>query len=165
MANAERVLFVHAHPDDETIETGGTIATLVDRGSQVTVVTATRGERGEVIPEDLQHMLESPEALASHRETELDAAMKILGVTDHRYLGDDNARWSGQSTRAYVDSGMRWGKHGAEATADAGPTSLAAAEFAEVTSDIASVLIAVGPDAVVSYDERGGYGHPDHVRI
>jgi N-acetyl-1-D-myo-inositol-2-amino-2-deoxy-alpha-D-glucopyranoside deacetylase len=165
MANAERVLFVHAHPDDETIDTGGTIATLVDRGAQVTVLTATRGERGEVIPDDLKPALESHAALAVLRETELDAAMKILGVTDHRYLGSASARWSGQADRNYVDSGMRWGKRGAEPAGEADPATLTAADLADVTSDIASVVIAVGPDAVISYDERGGYGHPDHIRV
>lgn len=165
MANAERVLFVHAHPDDETIDTGGTIATLVDRGAAVTVLTCTRGERGEVVPDDLKPALESHAALAKLRTAELDAAMKALGVTDHRYLGDGDARWSGQTDRAYVDSGMRWGKRGAEATGEPDPASLTAAEFAEVSSDIASVIIAIGPDAVISYNERGGYGHPDHVRV
>jgi N-acetyl-1-D-myo-inositol-2-amino-2-deoxy-alpha-D-glucopyranoside deacetylase len=165
MANAERVLFVHAHPDDETIGTGGTIATLVDRGAVVTVLTCTRGERGEVVPDDLKPALESHAALAKLRTAELEAAMKALGVADHRYLGDGDARWSGQADRVYVDSGMRWGKGGAEATGEPDPTSLTAADFSEVTSDIASVIIATGPDAVISYNERGGYGHPDHVRV
>src|SRR3984957_1317473 len=113
MARAERVLFVHAHPDDETLETGGTIAALVDRGAKVTVLTCTRGERGEIIPDDLRPALESKAAMAKLREAELAAAMKILGVTDHRYLGDRNARWSGAADRVYVDSGMSWGKPGA----------------------------------------------------
>jgi N-acetyl-1-D-myo-inositol-2-amino-2-deoxy-alpha-D-glucopyranoside deacetylase len=164
MAIVERVLFVHAHPDDETIDTGGTLATLIDRGAQVTVLTCTRGERGEVIPADLKPALESPAALAALRMRELDAAMKILGVTDHRYLGDDTARWSGTAQREYVDSGMRWGKRGAEATGDADSASLVSADFSEMTSDIASVVISVSPDAIVSYDDRGGYGHPDHIR-
>jgi N-acetyl-1-D-myo-inositol-2-amino-2-deoxy-alpha-D-glucopyranoside deacetylase len=165
MADAERVLFVHAHPDDETIETGGTIATLIDRGALVTVLTCTRGERGEVVPADLKPALESHEAMATLRAGELSAAMAALGVRDHRYLGDDDARWSGESGRSYVDSGMRWGKRGAEAAGNVDPATLTAADLADVTSDIASVIIAVGPDAVVSYDENGGYGHPDHVRV
>ena len=164
MATNERVLFVHAHPDDETIDTGGTLATLVDLGAQVTVLTCTRGERGEVIPADLQSALESPATLAALRMRELTAAMAILGVTDHRYLGDDTARWSGTDERDYLDSGMRWGKHGAEATGENDPAALVSADFSDVTSDIASVVIAVSPDAIVSYDDRGGYGHPDHIR-
>jgi len=165
MANTERILFVHAHPDDETITTGGTIATLIDRGSQVTVLTCTRGERGEVIPEDLKPALESREAMTQLRESELASAMAALGVTDHRYLGSQGARWSGSSDRTYVDSGMRWGARGAEASGDVDPVSLTSADFTDVTSDVASVVIAVGPDAVVSYDAHGGYGHPDHIRV
>jgi N-acetyl-1-D-myo-inositol-2-amino-2-deoxy-alpha-D-glucopyranoside deacetylase len=164
MARTERVLFVHAHPDDETLETGGTIATLIESGAEVTVLTCTRGERGEVIPDDLKPALESHAAMAALREAELARAMKDLGVTDHRYLGDRNARWSGASDRVYVDSGMSWGKRGAKAADHTDARSLTAAAFSDVASDVASVLISVGPDAVVSYDERGGYGHPDHIR-
>jgi N-acetyl-1-D-myo-inositol-2-amino-2-deoxy-alpha-D-glucopyranoside deacetylase len=159
------VLFVHAHPDDETIDTGGTIAALVERGAEVTVLTCTRGERGEVIPDDLKTALESPKALATLRTGELAAAMKALGVTDHRYLGDHNASWSGLADRVYADSGMRWGKRGAERNNETDPASLTGAAFSDVAADIASVLIGVGPDAVVSYDAHGGYGHPDHVRV
>jgi N-acetyl-1-D-myo-inositol-2-amino-2-deoxy-alpha-D-glucopyranoside deacetylase len=160
----ERVLFVHAHPDDESITTGGTIATLVDAGARVTVLTCTRGELGEVIPDDLQHLLESPESLGAHRETELAAAMSALGVTDHRYLGAENARWADLSPRRYLDSGMRWGESGAEPLASLGAESLSAAGLSNVAADIAAVVADVEPTAVVSYDARGGYGHPDHVR-
>jgi N-acetyl-1-D-myo-inositol-2-amino-2-deoxy-alpha-D-glucopyranoside deacetylase len=164
MADPERVLFVHAHPDDETIETGGTIATLIDRGAVVTVLTCTRGERGEVVAPDLEATLGSPAALATHRVAELTKAMTILGVTDHRFLGDENARWSGQNTRTYRDSGMRWGVAGAEGTGETDLTSLDGAEFGDVAADIAAVIVDVRPDVVVSYDKRGGYGHPDHIR-
>jgi N-acetyl-1-D-myo-inositol-2-amino-2-deoxy-alpha-D-glucopyranoside deacetylase len=164
MKDAERVLFVHAHPDDETIDTGGTIATLVERGAEVTVLTCTRGERGEVIPAELKAALKSSSAMAKLRDSELQAAMKALGVTDHRYLGEANARWNGRTPRTYLDSGMRWGADGAEASAEADPASLTAAEFGEVASDVAAVVVQLMPSAVVSYDESGGYGHPDHVR-
>jgi len=161
---AERILFVHAHPDDESITTGGTIATLVDRGAHVTVLTCTRGELGEVIPADLQHLLESPERLAAYREGELAEAMRALGVTDHRYLGDADARWTDLPPRRYVDSGMRWGASGAEALESADAYSLSQADLGAVTADVAAVIADIAPTAVVSYDERGGYGHPDHVR-
>lgn len=161
---AERVLFVHAHPDDESITTGGTIATLTAAGAAVTVLTCTRGELGEVIPADLQHLVGSPESLAAHRETELAAAMLALGVTDHRYLGDANARWVDLPPRRYLDSGMRWGASGAESLESLGALSLSAASMSGVTADIAAVIADVAPVAVVSYDARGGYGHPDHVR-
>jgi N-acetyl-1-D-myo-inositol-2-amino-2-deoxy-alpha-D-glucopyranoside deacetylase len=164
MVDAERVLFVHAHPDDETIDTGGTIARLLESGAQVTVLTCTRGERGEVIPDDLQSALKSPAAMAKLRDAELQQAMKALGVTDHRYLGDGNARWSGSVPRTYLDSGMQWGSDGAEPTGEADPATLTGAEFREVASDVAAVVLELLPSAVVSYDERGGYGHPDHIR-
>jgi N-acetyl-1-D-myo-inositol-2-amino-2-deoxy-alpha-D-glucopyranoside deacetylase len=160
----ERVLFVHAHPDDETISTGGTIATLLDRGAHVTVVTCTRGERGEVIPPELRHLEADPVALARYREGELASALTVLGVTDHRYLGGPGARWKGLEPREYADSGMRWGEHGAEATESLDENSFCAAPFGEVAADLATVIDAVKPTAVVSYDARGGYGHPDHVR-
>jgi N-acetyl-1-D-myo-inositol-2-amino-2-deoxy-alpha-D-glucopyranoside deacetylase len=160
----ERVLFVHAHPDDETIATGGTIAALVERGAAVTVLTCTRGERGEVIPSELQYLLDSEDELAAFRTRELSAAMAILGVTDHRFLGAENARWVGRDARRYLDSGMAWGESGAVALDTLHPESLAAADFGEVSSDIAAVVAEVGPDVIVSYNEIGGYGHPDHVR-
>jgi N-acetyl-1-D-myo-inositol-2-amino-2-deoxy-alpha-D-glucopyranoside deacetylase len=164
MIEQERVLFVHAHPDDETIATGGTIAALVARGAAVTVLTCTRGERGEVIPADLQYLLDSQDDLAAYRTRELAAALAILGVTDHRFLGDETARWVGRDARRYLDSGMAWGESGAEALDTLHPDSLAAADFGEVSSDIAAVVTDVAPDVIVSYNEAGGYGHPDHIR-
>jgi N-acetyl-1-D-myo-inositol-2-amino-2-deoxy-alpha-D-glucopyranoside deacetylase len=165
MSDSERVLFVHAHPDDETIDTGGTIATLIDRGAWVTVLTCTRGERGEVLAPDLRGALESPDKLSALRTSELTAAMTILGVTDHRYLGDETAHAAGRAPRTYRDSGMRWGAAGAEATDEVDPTSLDGAEFRDVAADIAAVILDVRPDVVVSYDSNGGYGHPDHRRV
>jgi N-acetyl-1-D-myo-inositol-2-amino-2-deoxy-alpha-D-glucopyranoside deacetylase len=160
----ERVLFVHAHPDDETITTGGTIARLVDAGAAVTVLTCTRGELGEVIPDALKYLEGSGARLAQLREAELARAMGILGVSDHRFLGDPSARWGGQEPRRYHDSGMRWGEHGAVPLADIAPDSLCAADLAEVVRDIAAVIAQAEIEAVVSYDPTGGYGHPDHVR-
>jgi N-acetyl-1-D-myo-inositol-2-amino-2-deoxy-alpha-D-glucopyranoside deacetylase len=160
----ERVLFVHAHPDDETISTGATIATLVDRGAEVIVLTCTRGERGEVIPDDLHHLAGSLDELGNVREGELAAALAVLGVEDHRMLGNSNARWTGRAPRRYVDSGMQWGPGGATALGELDALSLSAAEVGEVAADIAAVIIELEPDVVVSYDAHGGYGHPDHVR-
>lgn len=160
---AERVLFVHAHPDDETLATGSTIATLTAAGAQVTVLTCTRGELGEVIPDDLQHLTGA--GLAAHREHELDAAMTALGVTDHRFLGQPGARWADRAPRRYLDSGMRWGKRGPIPVDRPDAGSLVAADVGEIAADIAAVLIATEPDVVVSYAADGGYGHPDHVRV
>lgn len=158
----ETVLFVHAHPDDETISTGGTIATLIDAGAHVTVLTCTRGELGEIVDPALA--IGGPAELALARERELAAALAILGVSDHRFLGSPTARWEGFEPRSYLDSGMQWGEHGAEPVTDVAPQALSRADFGEVGADIATVIAELLPDAVVSYDERGGYGHPDHVR-
>jgi N-acetyl-1-D-myo-inositol-2-amino-2-deoxy-alpha-D-glucopyranoside deacetylase len=160
----ERVLFVHAHPDDETITTGATIATLVDRGAAVTLLTLTRGERGEVIPAELASLEGDLEGLAEVREAELAEALAHLGVSDHRFLGNPDARWAGRTARRYVDSGMRWGARGAEASGILDPASLTAADLGEVASDIAAVMLDVEPDVVISYGADGGYGHPDHLR-
>ncbi|CAN5248482.1 hypothetical protein BH09ACT3_BH09ACT3_12640 [soil metagenome] len=172
------MLFVHAHPDDESIATGGTIAALVDGGAAVTVLTCTRGELGEVIPpevipqdvipqelipEALGELVGHPARIGSRRSAELSHAMTVLGVTDHRYLGDAGARRADLEPRRYFDSGMVWGGDGAEAPERVADDSFSAARFAEVAADIATVIEDVHPDAVVSYDENGGYGHPDHV--
>ncbi|MBF4622209.1 PIG-L family deacetylase [Clavibacter sp. VKM Ac-2542] len=161
----EHVLFVHAHPDDESIVTGGTIARLVRDGVPVTVLTCTRGERGEVIPDELRHLEGDLRALAAHRETELADAMAALGVTDHRFLGDADARWKGLEPRRYVDSGMEWGEEGVPvALRPLDPDSLCAGDEADEARDVLAVIADVDATSVITYDDHGGYGHPDHVR-
>jgi N-acetyl-1-D-myo-inositol-2-amino-2-deoxy-alpha-D-glucopyranoside deacetylase len=159
--STERVLFVHAHPDDESISTGGTIALLVARGAHVTVLTCTRGELGEVVDPTLA--ITSGDELAFTREKEIADAMRVLGVTDHRFLGTPAARWEEAVPRRYVDSGMQWGPSGAEPLDGIATTALVAAPFAEVAADIAMVVADVMPGAVISYNATGGYGHPDHI--
>jgi N-acetyl-1-D-myo-inositol-2-amino-2-deoxy-alpha-D-glucopyranoside deacetylase len=160
----ERVVFVHAHPDDESIVTGGTVATLVDAGAAVTIVTCTRGERGEVVVAELKQLEGDGPALAAERERELASAMAALGVEDQRFLGSPGARRPGAEPRRYTDSGMRWGDDGYAMPADTVDVdSLSFADLGEVAADIATVLADVGATAVVSYDDRGGYGHPDHI--
>jgi N-acetyl-1-D-myo-inositol-2-amino-2-deoxy-alpha-D-glucopyranoside deacetylase len=162
----EHVVFVHAHPDDETIETGGTIAKLIADGVGVTVLTATRGERGEVIPDDLAHLRDEHAGLARHREGELAQAMRALGVRDHRYLGAAGARAPGLAERRYTDSGMRWGSDGHPAPLEPlAPEALAAADRREVARDVLAVLRDTDATAVVTYNDFGGYGHPDHIAI
>ena len=158
------MLFVHAHPDDETISTGGTIALLTDAGVPVSVLTCTRGERGEVIPQELKHLEGHGTELGKHRELEIAEAMRILGVTDHRFLGTRGARDVRRQPRTYEDSGMQWGAHGAEAVRDAGKNSMAEASLGELIGDVITVIDELRPRAVISYDSTGGYGHPDHVR-
>ena len=164
-AEREHVLLVHAHPDDESIVTGGTIARLVRDGVPVTVLTCTRGERGEVIPAELRHLEGDLRALADHRETELAEAMAALGVDDHRFLGDADARWQGLAPRRYVDSGMQWGADGVPvALQPLDPDSLCAGDEADEARDVLAVIADVDATSVITYDDHGGYGHPDHVR-
>lgn len=158
-----RVLLVHAHPDDETIATGALIAELVDRGAEVGLITATRGERGEVVEGPLRRLVGTPE-LSAVRAAELRNALSILGVTWSVYLGRRPARAAGLPERDYQDSGMRWVEPGlAGPDEDVSPHSLSSADLAEIATDLAAGIAAHDPDLVITYDEGGGYGHPDHL--
>lgn len=154
------LLAVHAHPDDETLSTGALLATWAAAGRTVTLVTCTRGERGEVIGDALAHLEGDGPALAAHRERELAAALAALGVTDHAYLD----RLPGAPERV-EDSGMAWLDVGL-----AGPApDRSAAAFSDVPLDVAARAVADlvldrRPDVVVGYEPGGGYGHPDHVQ-
>ena len=166
--DARRVLFVHAHPDDETLATGALIADLADlveRGVEVGVVTCTRGERGELMPGVAEVEPGSAEYVAV-REGELAAALSALGVAHHIYLGMPPARHRDAVTdRTYRDSGMRWISDGVAGPAeDADDESFTAATVSEAAADLMAYVDTTSPDVLVSYDEGGGYGHPDHVR-
>lgn len=160
------VLFVHAHPDDESILTGGTIARLREAQVPVTVLTATRGEGGEVIG-PLSSTLEGRrEALAAHREGELADAMRVLDVDDWAFLGTPTGGAGQLPERRFEDSGMEWGPDGhAQVPADTPPESLCAAKVDDVAAYIAAVIEDRRPRLVVTYPAGGGYGHPDHVRV
>ena len=151
---APRLLFVHAHPDDETLATGVALAHHVARGDDVHVLTCTLGEEGEVIPPGLAH-LEGAEGdpLAAHRREELRGAMEVIGVTSH-LLG---ATTDGEPT-TYRDSGM------AGSAAAAHPRAWAGADLADAAASVRAVIDDLRPDVVVTYDHTGGYRHPDHVR-
>ncbi|GAA4841369.1 N-acetyl-1-D-myo-inositol-2-amino-2-deoxy-alpha-D-glucopyranoside deacetylase [Saccharopolyspora rosea] len=152
-----RLLLVHAHPDDETLWTGGTIARYAARGVQVVVVTCTLGEEGEVIPESLRGLAaDQADQLGGYRVGELRSACAALRVADHRFLGGVG-RWR--------DSGMLWEEPGrAGAVPDAHPRAFAVGDLQAQTEALESVLREVKPQVVVSYAADGGYGHPDHVR-
>lgn len=163
-AFGDHPVFLHAHPDDESISTGGTIAALRAAGVRVTVLTGTRGERGEVVPGPLAE-LEGTSSLGPHRVTELAAALHALGGPAHHFLGSAPARAASRPDREYADSGMRWGASGfAEAGDDAGPDSLSLSDPAEELDDLLTGLPR-DASAIVGYDALGGYGHPDHVRM
>lgn len=160
---AQRIVFVHAHPDDESIFTGGTLAGLAHTGREVSVLTLTRGELGEVIPHEWKH-LEGSERLAGHRSRELQRALRKLGVQHAAFLGSGLARAEGKPDRTYRDSGMQWGQDGrAEPAPNADDESLTRAELQEVISDVRAFARATRAEVLVTYDEGGGYGHPDHV--
>lgn len=158
-----RLLAVFAHPDDETIGAGGLLALAVEAGVDVSVVTATRGERGEVIPPALAHLAADPDALGRQRETELSSALAELGVHRHLFL-DQVPGLADRRPARFRDSGMRWVRPGVAGPGeDAGPDA-----FTAVDLDVAALLLAVvvrhvRPTAVLTEEPGGGYGHPDHV--
>ncbi|KAM9862151.1 PIG-L family deacetylase [Leucobacter sp. BZR 635] len=160
---AKRVMFVHAHPDDETIATGGTLAALAEAGCEPLVVTLTRGERGEVVAGPLEH-LAGTDSLAPHRQAELAAALAMLGVERHAFLGVAPARAEGLQPTIYEDSGMQWQADGlAGADPSAGTDALTVVPAVESLTDLLAAAHEANAGAIVSYDDGGGYGHPDHV--
>ncbi|WP_449276773.1 PIG-L family deacetylase [Leucobacter sp. GX24907] len=202
-----RVMFVHAHPDDETIATGGTLAALAEAGLEPLLLTLTRGEQGEVYDGPFRH-LQGTDALAPHRQQELAAALAMLGVERHVFLGVPPARAAGLPPTIYEDSGMEWEPASPDASDDAGqpsaavwstegadpatepglasqsvpheeyerhgsrravpastvgPDALTSVPAVEVLNDVLAAAHDSHAGAIVSYDDGGGYGHPDHV--
>ncbi len=137
----QTIVFFHAHPDDEVILTGGTIAKAADQGERVVLVVATNGDHGDV-PDDLA----DDETLTErrHRETERSAA--ILGVEHVLWLG-------------YGDSGMTGWEQNEH------PESFWKADVADAASRLVKLIVAEKADALVIYDWHGVYGHPDHVQV
>jgi LmbE family N-acetylglucosaminyl deacetylase len=135
-------VFFHAHPDDEAIATGGTMARMAADGHRVVLVTATRGELGEV-PDGF---LDPGQTLAERRADELAAACAVLGVARHVYLG-------------YGDSGMA----GEDTNND--PDCFWQADVEEAAQRLAAILRSEGAEVLTAYDENGNYGHPDHIQV
>lgn len=161
----QRVLFLHAHPDDETIATGALIAALNDAGVEVFLLTATRGEQGEIVAGSLPPELTGAE-LSAARGAELAAALDALGGVQHAYLGEPPARAESAPPRQYADSGMEWMPNGlAGPGPESGPDALTSAAEEEVLADLRAMIDFARPDLIITYDEIGGYGHPDHVRL
>ncbi len=152
-----RLLLVHAHPDDESIGQGATMAKYAAEGRGVTLVTCTAGEMGEILVPDLTHLsADQEDGLGQHRRGELEAAMAELGVTDFRYLG-------GFGT--YRDSGMKWHEDGhAVAADDVHDNAFWHADLTEAADHLVEVIREVRPQVLVTYDQFGGYGHPDHIQ-
>ena len=142
-----RLLLVHAHPDDESISNGVTMAKYVAQGAQVTLVTCTRGEEGEVLVPELSHLAAAhDDNLGAHRILELENAMKVIGVSDHRFLGN------------YRDSGMMG------TDPNNRPECFWQADLDEAALKLVNIIREVKPQVLITYDEFGGYGHPDHIK-
>ena len=151
--NPRRLLLVHAHPDDESLFTGHVIAKAVADGAEVFLLTLTRGERGHMKLEDLKSIEGNLPAMGAFRASELRTALGAYGKVQHKFAG----------TRAYLDSGFRVTAMGSPAKPkNLDELALSAAAVAVPAADIFEVLKAFKPDAVVTYNRKGGFGHPDH---
>ncbi|SDL98806.1 N-acetyl-1-D-myo-inositol-2-amino-2-deoxy-alpha-D-glucopyranoside deacetylase [Geodermatophilus siccatus] len=150
MTPSRRMLLVHAHPDDETINNGATMARYVAEGASVTLLTCTLGEEGEVLVPELELLAaDHADQLGGYRISELRAAMEALGVSDWRFLGGPGR---------YRDSGMMG------TPANEKPRAFWNADLDEAVAHAVAVVRGVRPQVVVTYDENGGYGHPDHIQ-
>jgi N-acetyl-1-D-myo-inositol-2-amino-2-deoxy-alpha-D-glucopyranoside deacetylase len=144
MADRLTLMTVHAHPDDETISTGGVMARYAAEGARVVCVTCTGGEHGEIVVPELD-TAENHAKLGEIRAVELQRALERLGNVESRKLG-------------YVDSGMMGTPEN-----DA-PESFWQADFDAAVERLLTIVREVRPQVMVSYNDFGGYGHPDHIR-
>jgi LmbE family N-acetylglucosaminyl deacetylase len=136
------IVSFHAHPDDEAILCGGTLAKAASEGHRLVVVTATQGEHGEV----RAGFLSAGETLGQRRGVELADAARILGVARVEFLG-------------YVDSGMR------DEPTNSAVGAFWGADVDEAAGRLARILIEEAADALTVYDSHGAYGHPDHIQV
>ena len=147
-------MFVHAHPDDESSQSPATMSRYVDEGAQVTLVTCTLGELGEILVPEWEHY--SPEELGTKRIDELATALDIIGVTDHVWLGGKGR---------YHDSGMATDDEGHVIPHDELPDgAFWAADLLEASDHLVTLIRDRRPQVVATYDQNGNYGHPDHIQ-
>ncbi len=152
--SSRRLLLVHAHPDDETIDNGATMAHYSADGAQVTLLTCTLGDFGEIlVPELAELASDRGDQLGGYRMLELERAMTALGVADHRFLG---------GAGKFHDSGMM-GTIGNEHPRAFWRAATDPDVFAVAVRAAVAVIRQVRPHVVVTYDSNGGYGHPDHI--
>jgi len=143
-------MFVHAHPDDETVGTGATMAHYAAEGAHVSLVTCTLGEEGEIhVPALSQLAAAEADQLGGWRINELDLACDALGVTDYRFLG---------GAGHYRDSGMMGLKENEH------PRCFWQADVDDAAKLLLPVFDEVRPQVLVTYDTFGFYGHPDHIQ-
>ncbi len=145
MAERLVLLAVHAHPDDESLGTGGTLAKYVAEGVETVLVCATKGEEGDIQNPDLDPS-KIPAEISELRLKELDAACKVLGIRRVHFLG-------------YRDSGM------AGSASNAHPHALVNADLGEAAGRLVEIIREARPQVVITYNERGIYGHPDHIAV
>ena len=152
-----RLMLVHAHPDDESINNGATMARYVDEGAQVTLVTCTLGEEGEVLLPTLGHLAaEHGDELGEHRLGELKQAMEILGVSDFVRLGGDHR---------FRDSGMVWAQDGTATARDILREGIFwTTDLLVAANELVPLVRDRRPQVLITYNEVGGYGHPDHIQ-
>jgi len=144
------MLLIHAHPDDESIATGIAMAKYASLGAQVTLVTCTLGEEGEILLPDVAHLAaDKDDKLGEHRQAELGEAMKILGITDWRLLG---------GAGRFRDSGM------IGTPSNENPTCFWRADLLEASVELVKVIRETRPQVAITYDDFGSYGHPDHLQ-
>ncbi len=147
---ARSILFVHAHPDDEVIGTGATMAHYAAAGAHVTLVTCTLGEEGEIhVPELAQLEAAQADQLGGYRIAELRASTAALGISDVRFLG---------GAGRYRDSGMMG------TPANEHPRAFWGADLDEAAGHLVEIMREVKPQVLVTYDGNGFYGHPDHIQ-
>lgn len=148
MAEQLRMMAVHAHPDDESSKGAATMARYAAEGHEVMVVTCTGGERGSILNPSFEpaDLADRPEEMAEVRKLEMARAAQILGV-QHRWLG-------------YVDSGLPAG----DPMPPLPEGCFAVVPLEESTRDLVRVVREFRPHVIVTYDENGGYPHPDHIR-
>ncbi|MBO0983961.1 mycothiol conjugate amidase Mca [Rathayibacter sp. SD072] len=143
MREVPRLLAVHAHPDDESSKGAATLAAYADRGAEVMVVSCTGGEAGSVLNEALAARAHAERDMGGLRRLEMAEAQRILGV-QHTWLG-------------FVDSGM-------EEDGSVPPSSFAALPLETASAPLVRLVRRFKPHVIISYDENGGYPHPDHIR-
>ncbi|HTZ43231.1 MAG TPA: mycothiol conjugate amidase Mca [Jatrophihabitans sp.] len=141
-----RLMCVHAHPDDESSKGAATMAKYVDEGAQVLVVSCTGGERGDILNPALKHRSDIEADLSAVRRAEMANAQRILGI-DHHWLG-------------FVDSGLPEG----DPLPPLPDGCFALAPLEEATRALVEVIRRFRPHVMTTYDENGGYPHPDHIR-
>lgn len=150
-ARPGRLLLVHAHPDDESINNGVTMAKYAHEGYEVALVTCTRGEEGEILVPELAYAAsDKNDCLAEIRERELAEALRALGVGKHWFLGAPDKR--------YRDSGMMGAPQNSRSDV------FWSADTLEASDLLAGYISEFKPHVMITYDEFGGYGHPDHIQ-